>query len=98
MRLVPFLPEQLLGSFAGPFHCFQILPHGFHGERVRSLPSGQMVDLPLLCLWGDPLAAVFQIPGRCVLQDQGTVPGYGVTRTVPAFPASLYIEIRKFTL
>ena len=47
MRLVPFLSGQLLGGFAEPFHCFQILPHGFHGKRVRLLSSGQLVDLPL---------------------------------------------------
>lgn len=73
VRLVPFLSGQLLGGFAEPFHCFQILPHGFHGKRVRLLSGGQLVDLPLPCLRGDPLAAVFQffqIPGCCVIQDQ----------------------------
>ena len=61
VRLVPFLSGQLLGGFAEPFHCFQILPHGFHGKRVRLLSGGQLVDLPLPCLRGDPLAAVFQV-------------------------------------
>ena len=73
MRLVPFLSGQLLGGFAEPFHCFQILPHGFHGKRVRLLSSGQLVNFPLPCLRGDCLAAVFQffqIPGRCVIEDQ----------------------------
>ncbi len=40
----PFLSGQLLGGFAEPFHCFQILPHGFHGKRVRLLSGDQLVD------------------------------------------------------
>ena len=73
MRLVPFLSGQLLGGFAEPFHCFQILPHGFHGKRVRLLSGGQLVDFPLPCLRGDCLAVVFQffqIPVCCVIEDQ----------------------------
>ena len=61
MRLVPFLSGQLLGGFAEPFHCFQILPHGFHGKRVRLLSSGQLVNFQLPCLRGDCLAVVFQV-------------------------------------
>ena len=73
VRLVPFLSGQLLGGFAELFHCFQILPHGFHGKRVRLLSGGQLVDFPLPCLRGDCLAAVFQffqIPACCVIEDQ----------------------------
>ena len=86
VRLVPFLLGQLLGGFAEPFHCFQILPHGFHGKRVRLLSSGQLVDFPLPCLWGDCLAAVFQffqIPGCCVIQDQ--FPAVALLKLFPLF-------------
>ena len=58
VRLVPFLSGQLLGGFAEPFHCFQILPHGFHVDGVHLLLGGQQVDLALPCLGGDFLAAV----------------------------------------
>ena len=70
VRLVPFLSGQLLGGFAELFHCFQILPHGFHGKRVRLLSSGQLFDFPLPCLRGDCLAVVFQLPACCVIEDQ----------------------------
>ena len=77
---------QLPGGFAEPFHCFQILPHGFHGKRVRLLSGGQLVDLPLPCLRGDCLAAVFQffqIPGCCVIQDQ--FPAVALLKLFPLF-------------
>ena len=86
MRLVPFLSGQLLGGFAEPFHCFQILPHGFHGKRVHLLSGGQLVDFPLPCLRGYPLAAVFQffqIPGRCVIQNQ--FPAVALFKLFPFF-------------
>ena len=86
VRLVPFLSGQLLGGFAEPFHCFQILPHGFHGKRVRLLSSGQLVNFQLPCLWGDCLAAVFQffqIPGRCVIQNQ--FPAVALFKLFPFF-------------
>ena len=86
MRLVLFLSGQLLGGFAEPFHCFQILPHGFHGKRVRLLSGGQLVDFPLPCLRGDPLAAVFQffqIPGCCIIQDQ--FPAVALLKLFPFF-------------
>ena len=86
VRLVPFLPGQLLGGFAEPFHCFQILPHGFHGKRVCLLSGGQLVDLPLPCLRGDSLAAVFQvfqIPDCCVIQDQ--FPAVALLKLFPLF-------------
>ena len=86
VRLVPFLPGQLLGGFAELFHCFQILSHGFHGKRVRLLSSGQLVDFPLPCLRGDCLAAVFQffqIPGRCVIQNQ--FPAVALLKLFPLF-------------
>lgn len=86
MRLVPFLSGQLLGGFAEPFHCFQLLPHGFHGKRVRLLSGGQLVDFPLPCLRGDPLAAVFQffqIPGCCIIQDQ--FPAVALLKLFPLF-------------
>ena len=92
MRLVPFLSGQLLGGFAEPFHCFQILPHGFHGKRVRLLSGGQLVDLPLPCLRGDPLAAVFQffqIPGCCVIQDQ--FPAVALLKLFPFF-GKLFVD------
>ena len=76
-----------LKVFAEPFHCFQILPHGFHGKRVRLLSGGQLVDLPLPCLRGYPLAAVFQffqIPGRCVIQNQ--FPAVALFKLFPLFP------------
>ena len=86
VRIVPFLSGQLLGGFAEPFHCFQILPHGFHGKRVRLLSSGQLVNFPLPCLRGDCLAAVFQffqIPGRCVIQNQ--FPAVALFKLFPFF-------------
>ena len=86
MRLVPFLSGQLLGGFAEPFHCFQILPHGFHGKRVRLLSSGQLVNFQLPCLRGDCLAVVFQvfqIPGRCVIQNQ--FPAVALLKLFPLF-------------
>ena len=73
MGLVLFLASQLVGGLAEPFNGFQFLPHGFHADGVHLLLGGQLVDLPLPCLRGDPLAAVFQffqIPGRCVIQNQ----------------------------
>ena len=42
-------------------------------SKVGLLSGGQLVDLPLPCLRGYPLAAVFQffqIPGCCIIQDQ----------------------------
>ena len=86
VRLVPFLSGQLLGGFAEPFHCFQILPHGFHGKRVRLLSSGQLVNFQLPCLRGDCLAVVFQvfqIPGRCVIQNQ--FPAVALLKLFPLF-------------
>ena len=86
VRLVHFLSGQLPGGFAEPFHCFQILPHGFHGKRVRLLSGGQLVDLPLPCLRGDCLTAVFQffqIPGCCVIQDQ--FPAVALLKLFPLF-------------
>lgn len=86
MRLVPFLSGQLLGGFAEPFHCFQILPHGFHGKRVRLLSSSQLVNFQLPCLRGYPLAAVFQlfqIPGRRVIEDQ--FPAVALFKLFPFF-------------
>lgn len=86
VRLVPFLSGQLLGGFAEPFHCFQILPHGFHGKRVRRLSSGQLIYFPLPCLRGDCLAVVFQffqIPGRCVIEDQ--FPAVALLKLFPLF-------------
>ena len=86
MRLVPFLSGQLLGGFAEPFHCFQILPHGFHGKRVRLLSGGQLVNFQLPCLWGDCLTAVFQffqIPGRRVIEDQ--FPAVALFKLFPFF-------------
>ena len=86
VRLVPFLPGQLLGGFAEPFHCFQILPHGFHGKRVCLLSGGQLVDFPLPYLRGDSLAAVFQvfqIPDCCVIQDQ--FPAVALLKLFPFF-------------
>ena len=86
VRLVPFLSGQLPGGFAEPFHCFQILPHGFHGKRVRRLSSGQLIYFPLPCLRGDPLAAVFQffqIPACCVIQDQ--FPAVALLKLFPLF-------------
>ena len=86
VRLVPFLSGQLLGGFAELFHCFQILPHGFHGKRVRLLSSGQLVDFPLSCLRGDCLTAVFQffqIPVCCVIEDQ--FPAVALFKLFPLF-------------
>ena len=86
MRLVPFLSGQLLGGFAEPFHCFQILQHGFHGKRVRLLSSGQLIYFPLPCLRSDCLAVVFQffqIPGRCVIEDQ--FPAVALLKLFPLF-------------
>ena len=86
VRLVHFLSGQLPGGFAEPFHCFQILPHGFHGKRVRRLSSGQLIYFPLPCLRGDCLAVVFQffqIPGRCVIEDQ--FPAVALLKLFPLF-------------
>lgn len=33
--LVPFLPGQLVGGLAEPFHGFQFLPHGLHVDTVK---------------------------------------------------------------
>ena len=54
--------------------------------RVRLLSGGQLVDLPLPCLRGDCLAAVFQffqIPGRCVIQNQ--FPAVALFKLFPLF-------------
>ena len=86
VRLVPFLSGQLLGGFAELFHCFQILPHGFHGKRVHLLSGGQLVYFPLPCLRGDCLTAVFQffqIPGCCVIEDQ--FPAVALLKLFPFF-------------
>ena len=71
--LVPFLPGQLVGGLAEPFHGFQLLPHGFHVDAVHLFLGGQQVDLAPPFLRGDFLAAgfqFFQIPGRRVIEDQ----------------------------
>ena len=60
MGLVPFLPGQLVGGLAEPFHGFQFLPHGFHVDAVHLFLGGQQVDLTLPCLGGDFLTAVLQ--------------------------------------
>ena len=71
--LVPFLPGQLVGSLAEPFHGFQFLPHGLHVDAVHLLLGGQQVNLAPPFLRGDFFAAGFQflqIPGRRVIEDQ----------------------------
>ena len=73
MGLVPFLPGQLVGGLAEPFHGFQFLPHGLHVDAVYLLLGSQQVDLAPPFLRGKFFAAgfqFFQIPGRRVIEDQ----------------------------
>ena len=53
---------------------------------VRLLSSGQLVNFQLPCLRGDCLAVVFQffqIPGRCVIQNQ--FPAVALFKLFPLF-------------
>ena len=94
--LVPFLPGQLVGGLAEPFHGFQFLPHGLHVDAVHLLLGGQQVDLALPFLRGKFLAAgfqFFQIPGRRVIEDQ--FPAVALLEQLPLFrlhPGKLFMN------